>query len=112
MNPFDYGCLDQTVTIYRQQNGEVFRTVAENCYFAPQMLQKTTMTGKSGLKKFLLIIPGEMDLRPGDRVCEGLGPEQVDWHTFLPDLLSGVFEIDYVKPCIWEGQVCHIRAGQ
>ena len=70
------------------------------------------MTGKSRLKKFLLIIPGNADVRPGDRIYDGVGPEEIQWQTFLPDLDSRVYEIGSVKPYLWEGEVCHVRAQQ
>ena len=112
MNPFDYGLCDQTVTLYGIREGALIRQVVQGCHFAPETVQQTEFHGKSRLKKFLLIIPGDGDVRPGDRVYDGIGPESTQWDSFLPDLLAPVYEIGYVQPCCWEGEVCHLQAGQ
>ena len=112
MNPFDYSLCRQTVTLYGMREGQLHRQVVRSCYFAPAHIQRTELTGKSRLKKFLLIIPGNGDVQPGDRIYDGIGPETVDWGSFLPDLSPQVYEIGSVKPCLCDGEVCHIRAEQ
>ena len=111
MNPLDYSLCGQTVTLYGLRQGTPMRKVVEFCHFAPQQEQKSTLTGKSRLKKFLLIIPGNWDVQPGDRVYDGVGPETIAWDSFLPDLVEKVYEIGYATPCCWDGEVCHIQAG-
>lgn len=112
MIPFDYGLCDRTVTLYGLRNGEVIRKVAGNCHFSPEHCQQVELTGKSRLKKFLLIIPENLDVMPGDRVYDGVGPKTVNWTSFLPDIEPRVYEIGYVKPCFWNGELCHVQAGQ
>ena len=111
MNPLDYSLCDQTVTLYRMDQGKLRRRVVTNSYFQPRQTQKRDLYGKSRHKEFLLIIPGQMDLRFGDRVVAGMGPEEVQWETFLPGFTDGVYEVDFVQPCFWEGQLCHTQAG-
>lgn len=112
MTPLDYSLCCQAVTVYGVREGNVKRQVLENCYFAPETGQKISLPGKSRLKKFLLIIPGEADLQPGDRVYDGTGPETVQWSGFLPDTEALVYEIGAVKSCFWGGELCHIRAKE
>lgn len=112
MNPFDYSLCRQTLTLYGMRNGQQIRKEIRSCYFAPVNLLRTDLTGKSRLKKFLLIIPGQLDVQPGDRIYDGIGPETVEWNSFLPDLSPRVYEIGNVKPCLWEGEICHIQAEQ
>lgn len=111
MNPLDYSLCSQTVTIYRKRADEILRQVAENCHLASKTVRNTENLGKSMAKKFLLIIPGEADLQPGDRVYEGIGPEEVQWETFLPVRVAQLYEVSYVKPCYWEGEIAHWEAG-
>ena len=107
MNPFDYSLCDQTVTVYRGQQ----RQVAENCHLSRQISTPTESYGKSIEKKFLLIIPGDFPLQPGDRIYDGIGPMVVDWDTFIPALVPELYEVSFAKPCFWDGEVTHWEAG-
>lgn len=107
MNPFDYSLCDQTVTVYRGQQ----RQVAENCHLSRQISTPTENYGKSEEKKFLLIIPGDFPLQPGDRIYDGIGPMEVDWDTFIPALVPELYEVSFAKPCFWDGEVTHWEAG-
>ena len=108
MNPLDYSLCEQTVTLYRQ-TGE--RWVIPNTYLSAQIETPTEPYGKSMAKKFLLIIPGNFLLYPGDRIYAGIGPEEVQWQSFVPAAEPALFEAGYVKPCLWEGQITHWEAG-
>ena len=107
MNPFDYSLCAQTVTVYRGQQ----RQVAENCHLSRQISTPTENYGKSEEKKFLLIIPGDFPLQPGDRIYDGIGPTEVDWDTFIPALVPELYEVSFAKPCFWDGEVTHWEAG-
>lgn len=111
MNPFDYGLCDQTVTIYRKVGEEVTRKVAENCHLSRKISTSTEHYGKSMAKTFLLIIPGDVPLQPGDRIYDGIGPREVDWGSFLPAAIPALFEVSFAKPCCWESTVTHWEAG-
>lgn len=108
MNPLDYSLCCQTVTVYRKDGT---RQVAENCYLSGQASTPTERYGKSRSKTFLLIIPGDFPLQPGDRIYAGIGPEAVDWNTFLPVSVPELFEVSFAKPCFWEGTIVHWEAG-
>lgn len=112
MTPLDYSLCDQTVTLYRIREESVQRQVLENCYFAPETGQNEELTGKSRLSRFLLIIPGDYDLQPGDRVYDGIGPEKVNWQTFVPAFTDGLYEVGRVRKQLWEGEVTHIEGRQ
>ena len=107
----DYSLCDETVTVYRKTEGGILRWVKERARLIRQTSDTTENFGKSRLKKFLLIIPGDCPLSPGDRVYAGIGPEQVDLKTFVPAAVPALFEAGFVKPCFWEGSICHWEAG-
>lgn len=108
----DYSLCSQTVTVYRRSGGEISRQVAENCYLSRQLSTPAVSYGKSMEKKFLLIIPGDaLPLQPGDRIFDGIGPERVDWSSFVPAAIPQLYEAAFVKPCCWEGQIVHWEAG-
>jgi len=111
VNPFDYSLCDQTVTVYHKDGDEIARQVVENVYLSVKISTPTESCGKSMEKKFLLIIPGDFPLQPGDRVYRGIGPQEVHWRLFIPTLIPQVYECGFAKPCYWEGEITHWEAG-
>ena len=111
MNPFDYSLCSQTVTVYRKAGEAISRQVAENCYLSCNNSTPTEAYGKSMEKRFLLIIPGDLPLQPGDRIFHGIGPEKVEWQTFVPAAVPELYEVSFVKPCVWDGEITHWEAG-
>lgn len=107
----DYSLCDETVTVYRKTGEKVSRQVVDNARLIQNISTPTESYGKSKEKKFLLIIPGDFPLQPGDRVFAGIGPENPDWAGFVPALVEPLFEIGFVKPCYWDGEVIHWEAG-
>ena len=112
MNPLDYSLCDQTVTIYRKEEETVSRKVIANAFLAAKVSCPNESYGKSKEKTFLLIIPGDtFPVQPGDRIFDGIGPETVVWQVFVPAAVSELYEISYVKPCRWNGEITHWEAG-
>ena len=112
MNPLAYSLCNQTVTFYRKNGREILRKVADNCHLSRKYRETFESYGKSMEKKFLLIIPADAFApEVGDRIYAGIGPEEVDWERFLPALLPEVYEISYVNPCCWDGELVHWEAG-
>ena len=107
----DYSLCDETVTFYRKTEEGIHRRVLDGVRFIRQIAAPTESYGKSKEKKFLLIIPGDFPLRPGDRIFAGIGPEVTDWETFLPAAVEELYEISFVKPCYWDGELVHWEAG-
>lgn len=112
--PLDYSLCDQTVTLYRLEKGVVCRQVVENAFYEWRLEQVTDAMGTRQETKFSLILPGEHTVLPGDRVYGGIGPEisAREWTSFLPVCVPGLSQVQYVRPCYWQGIVCHIEAGR
>ena len=109
MNPLDYSLCQQTVTVYQKKGEAISRKIAENCYFSQNISTPTEPYGKSKEKKFLLIIPGDFDLQPGDRIYDGIGPEEVEWQMFVPAFTDDLYEVGRVKKQQWENEVTHVE---
>ena len=107
----DYSLCDETVTIYRKTETEIIRVVLENARLIRKTLAPTESYGKSLEKKFWLIIPADFPLLLGDRVFAGTGPQVTDWKKFIPALVEELYEIGFVKPCYWDGELIHWEAG-
>ena len=110
MNPFDYSLCNQTVTIYRKAGEKITRKTV-NGFLSVKMAMPTESYGKSLEKTFQLIIPGDFEIFPGDRVFAGIGPETLDWKTFIPASIPELYEVSFAKPCYWEGEPVHWEAG-
>lgn len=108
-----YPLCNRTVTIYRYTNGEIWRQVVSGCFYRWQICQEENAEGIRLDTKSLLVIPGEACIpQVGDRVFEGIGPELVNWEEFLPALVPGLSELNYVAPQYWQGKICHIESGR
>ena len=102
------GLFGQTVTVYRADGS---RRVIPACALQRKHGYFTDEQGTRLRDRFTLIVPGAWDLRPGDRLLEGVGPDRVDWAAFLPETVEGVCQIGYVQPFFWAGRVTHVEAG-
>ena len=104
---FPLPLCDRTVTVYRKEGDRVTRTVVQGCFY-----QYEDVLGEDTFqRKCLLIRPGAEGFRPGDRVLDGVGPEEVSWEGFLPVNVPGLSELSYATPWYWAGEYSHWEAG-
>ena len=99
----------QTVTIYRSTPAGITRRVVGGCFY--QWQRQITTDGLEETK-FLLVLPPEETVQPGDRVYDGVGPQQVAWEQFLPVNTPGLSQIAYVTPYYFQGRLHHTEAGR
>ena len=110
MSLVDYGLCRQTVTVYRQEAGQLQRLVVNGCYYA---YEDVCDENRRFDRKFLLVMPGVCQrVFPGDRIYDGVGPEEVDWQTFIPVQVAGLSEVAYVRPWFYGGVMQHLEAGR
>ena len=98
---------DQTVTLYRQSPQGLQRRVVSGCFYSWRRQQTPEGLTES---KFLLVLPAGEDIEIGDRVFDGIGPETVDWETFLPALVPGLSQVEQATPYYIEGRFSHWEA--
>lgn len=111
-NPFPYPLCDRTVTVYRKTAGGVDRQVIEGCYYVYEDVLQENADGVFQNRKFLLVMPGKQRVFAGDRVFDGVGPEEIVWEAFVPAAVEGLSEAAYAKAWYWNGAVCHTEAGR
>lgn len=108
-----YPLCNQTVTLYRKTGEGVLRQVIPNCFYRWELLRQETDRGIWDDTRCLLVIPGDDPIpRVDDRIFQGVGPENVDWETFLPVNVPGLSQLNYVAPQYWQGKHCHTEAGR
>ena len=107
-NPLAYPLCRQTVTVYRPG----LRRVLEGCFYRYEDALTEGELGPRLERKFLLIRPGAADIRPGDRVYDGVGPENVDWERFIPVQEAGLSQVEYATPWRLDGEITHWEAGR
>ena len=99
----------QTVTLYTMTDQGLQRRVVEGCFYKWQRQQTQHGLVES---KFLLVLPAGESIAPGDRVMDGIGPENVVWEQFLPTNTPGLSQVEYVSPCYFQGALHHLEAGR
>lgn len=135
--PVDYSLCNQTVTLYHatfENNGfQCTRTVFRGAFFDAKKVQTVDKIGSKDSYSFLLILPSGwdgrpvwagtapapqgrelFDLKPGDKVFLGDGPEptgRVFWNSFIPASVPGLVVVKDMDVKYWNGSVCHIEAG-
>ena len=103
-----YPLCDRTVTLYRKCGDGVKRWVLEGCFYR----YEDQITEERFDRKFVLVYPGAEEICPGDRVFDGVGPEQVVWAEFLPIRVPGLSEAAYASAGHWQGKIVHWEAGR
>ena len=108
-----YPLCNRTVTVYRKTGDGVSRQVVNNCFYRYETAMTENEEGLRLNRTCLLVVPGDSFVpRVGDRVFDGIGPEQVDWQQLLPPLVEGLSELNYAEPQYWLGKHCHTEAGR
>ena len=105
--PLDYSLCCMTVTVYKQADRS--RHVIHNTHFEINDQRSVEMGKARRSRSFLLVIPGAWDIRPGDKVILGEGPEAVGWEQ-LTGAMEGLVVVGSVKPRYFGGKICHMEA--
>ena len=97
--PLDYSMCCMTVTVYHREG--LTRQVIRNAHL--EYTRQHTVAGgiTDSRPSFLLVVPGGLDIAPGDKVVAGEGPAITQWHD-LPALVA-----ESVKPRHFMGRLCH-----
>ena len=113
--PVDYRMCNQTVTVYRQQDGKYLRTVYSNAFLDRKKTVSVDKTGSKESNSFLLVIPGSTQtVFAGDKIYDGIGPEIADreaWAAFIPAKEPRLVVVSYADPKQWNGAIVHTEAG-
>ena len=101
--PLDYSLCEDTVTVYHREG--LTRRVLRSVHLE-ETLRRSVDTGReSDEAGFLLIVPGECHIVPGDRLVTGEGPQITCWAD-----TAGLPTVESVKNCRFRGQICHTEA--
>lgn len=116
--PLDYSKCNQTVTLYRATFSPEFKcerkVIKDRAFLDFKRTENVDKTGNKGASSFLLVIKGEVDIKPQDKVFYGIGKEittREEWADFVPPKQTGLVVVEYVDPKFWNGKVCHMEAG-
>lgn len=115
--PLNYALCNQTVTVYRaNHNGEFSctKTVYNDAFLDFKKVVSVNKTGSKEVNSFLLVIKGNADLKPKDKVLLGEGEDiktREEWAKFIPSNRAGLVVIETVDPKYYNGEICHVEAG-
>ena len=104
--PLDYSICRMTVTVYTAADGG--RHILNNVHYEITD-QRIAEHGIVRIRRsFLLVIPGVWDIRPGDKVVLGEGPEGLSWDQ-LDGQIDTLAVAGSVKPRYFNGKICHME---
>ena len=97
--PLDYSMCCMTVTVYHREG--LTRQVLHNAHLEYTHQQDTADGVDTAQRHFLLVVPGALDIAPGDKVVAGEGPAITAWHE------ADGLVVQSVKPRYFYGRLCH-----
>ena len=97
----DPAFCDREVSVYHREG--LTRRFLEGVHFMQTQVQTTNLGRTEAGGEFLLVIPGDDPIVPGDLVVEGVGPETLTRDTPTATVRS-------VRKCWLLGQVSHTEA--
>ena len=98
--PLDYSLCQDTVTVYRRES--LTRHILRGVHFEATERRSADTGRERDEWGFLLIVPGGFDIRLGDRIAFGEGPEIAAWAD-----TAGYPTVGAVKHCRFRGRLCH-----
>ena len=106
--PLDYSLCNMTVTVYRREG--LTRQVMEGVHYEFTH-RREVVDGVTRLSRgFLLVVPGQREVRPGDMVLLGIGPEIRRWEDLKVAEVDTLGLVTSVQPRYWNGSLCHTEA--
>lgn len=105
--PLDYSLCRMTVTVYGEKGS---RRVLRDVHHEHTREKTTAMGAEDKVTDFLLVIPGEDPIAPGDKVLPGIGPEEISWEELNAPAFPGLGVVRTVKPRYFLGKPCHTEA--
>lgn len=106
--PLDYALCDRTVTVYHREG--LTRQVVTQAYYDIKSGTSVDGTREDAAAEFLLIVPGDLNIRPGDRVVPGIGPElsgKAGWANLAEGAVEDLGIVRTVSRKYWRGSICH-----
>lgn len=114
--PLNYSLCNQTVTVYRVDNTDGFKCTKKVYKHAFLDFKKAVSVDKTGSREtnsFLLVIKGNADLKPKDKVLLGVGADittREEWAKFIPSTQANLVVIEAVDPKYYNNEICHVEA--
>lgn len=105
--PLDYSLCAMTVTVYSPGGT---RRVLTGVHYEFTHRLDTAMGMDTHSRAFLLVIPGEDPIAPGDKAVLGEGPEDLSWEELNTAQVSTLGVVQTVKPRYFRGRLCHTEA--
>jgi len=103
--PFPKTLCDRVVTLYRPREDGIHRQETAAFYHYKDVWEQDRFR-----REFLLVLPEDIPLQPGDRIFDGIGPETVVWESFLPVAVPGLSQIRTAEAYCHKGSFHHWEA--
>ena len=106
--PLDYSLCNMTVTVYHREG--LTRQVIDGVHY--EFTDRREVTGGIARvsRSFHLVVPGQCNIRPGDKVLLGIGPEEIHWEDMMVETVPTLGLVTSVQPRYYQGKLCHTEA--
>lgn len=115
--PLNYSLCNQTVTVYRADNTDGFKCTKKvyekKAFLDFKKAVSVDKTGNRETNSFLLVIKGNADLKPKDKVLLGVGGDiksREEWAKFIPSTQANLVVIESVDPKYYNNEIVHVEA--
>ena len=106
--PLDYSLCKMLVTVYHREG--LTRHVLSDVHYEFTTRREVENGIAQVSRSFHLVIPGGYDIRPGDKVLLGDGPEISQWEDLLPETTDTLGIVASVQPRYYQGRLIHTEA--
>lgn len=103
--PLDYSLCNMTVTVYHREG--LTRQVMQGVHYEFTTRREVVGGIAQMTRGFLLVVPGARDIRPGDKVLLGIGPEIAHWEDLTVETTDTLGLVTSVQPRYYKGNLCH-----
>lgn len=103
----------QEITIYHKDS-DGYKTEYRAGFFDSHKTQSVDRTGSTEVSQFQVVIPGDIDIVPGDKVMLGRGDmiyTREEWADLIPSKVKDLVVVRTVDRKCWHGQITHVEIG-
>ena len=97
-----------TVTVYHREG--LTRRVLHGVHYEFTTRREVVGGIAQVTRSFHLVIPGGYDIRPGDKVELGVGPELTRWEDLAVETCETLGLVTSVQSRYYRGKLCHTEA--
>lgn len=110
-----YRLCTQEVTVYHRNENDTYTTTYHTkSFFDSHRTQAIEKTGSQDVSGYLVVIVGNPDIQPGDKILLGHGKRmrtREEWAALIPATTKNLVIARTIDYKTWQGEVVHVEIG-